>query len=91
MRLWHEGRLLELPADLARRIEEQAKQLEEKARQLDERRRELDEAKSQLPAMTQWLRTQVRERASKAGRQDLAEQADDADAAQLQQWLDELE
>jgi Uma2 family endonuclease len=125
MRFWRQGRLLELPADLARQLDEQTRRLQEQTRVLQQKTKQLeqqskqlaqqsqqldqktqvienqaeqlretvkdrDHAKSQLAALTDWLRRQVRERAAGAGRSDLIEASVTADANQLQRWLDEL-
>jgi Uma2 family endonuclease len=48
VRYWYQGKLLPLPADLQRELDETRRQLDESRRQLDESHRQLDETRQQL-------------------------------------------
>ena len=78
VRFWHQGQLLELPAELQQRLDEQA----QKIRQLE----------GQVQQMLQRLRNHVEKRALKAGRRDILERLPGiTDLDQLDALLAELE
>lgn len=105
VRFWHQGDLLELPAELDRRIEEMTEQLRATIEQLNAATRELEMVKAQFHGMTERvrqlldlqqrgadaLRQAVEVKAGQAGRQDLLDLLPNTiDVAQLSQWFLEL-
>jgi Uma2 family endonuclease len=84
VRFWHQGELLEVPAELNERLERLRRKSAKQAR-------EINKLKGQVQDMLTWLRQTVERKARKANREDILDQLADADQTQLQQWIAELD
>jgi Uma2 family endonuclease len=85
VRFWYQGQLLELPAELQQRLDQQAKRIAEQERQIGR-------LQYQVQDMFQRLRFHVEKRALKAGRRDILERLPAiTDLDELDALLAELE
>jgi Uma2 family endonuclease len=100
VRFWYKGKLLPLPADLQRELDEVKRQLAKEKRRADEATRRADEQARQADEQAQRAEVQARradeqtqraeEQARRADEADQARQAAERKAAELQAELDRL-
>jgi Uma2 family endonuclease len=83
IRFWYQGRLLEIPSELQQRLDQLSERLERQSEQLERQSARVDD-------MLAMLRRQLERRARQAGRQDVLDGLWNADAIQMERWLDEL-
>lgn len=92
VRFWHQGQLLELPAELQQRLDEQTERIAAQAQQIEAQAQQIGQLQDKVQWMLERTRLHVEKRARKAGRSDILERlAATTDPDQLDAWLAELE
>jgi Uma2 family endonuclease len=91
VRFWHRRELLEIPKELSERLKRLSRKSAKQARTISKQSKELGQLKDQVDGFLSWLRELARQKATKANRRDILDRLANADQAQLQQWISELE
>lgn len=90
IRFWHQGELLEIPAEYQQQLNRQSEQISRQSEQISLQSEQISLQSEQIDEMMELLRGQVAERASQIGRQDVLDELPHADFAMLQRWMNEL-